>query len=190
MTIGLINGGNVLNYTISQLLNAEELDRIWKDIVPASGWRYITMSGGLSHWNFPVMSINDQRDVPIEERWFFGAPDSIKEVYQRICELHPNHKLMRLIINGQTQGMDSGIHFDSTHPQARTYIIYLNPEWRPEWGGATQFFTDVNGEQIIHEQLPSPGTMFGYSGSIWHKGCGPCVPGVLRVTLAIQIITN
>jgi hypothetical protein len=190
LTTGLINGGNDLNYTISRLLDTEELDRIWKDIGQTAGWRYITMSGGNSHWNYPVMSINDQRDVPIEERWFGGAPDSVRQVYQKICKLHPNHKLMRLIINGQTHGMDSGIHFDSTHTNARTYIIYLNPEWKPEWGGTTRFYTDVIGQQLIHEQMPEPGMMFGYSGSTWHQGCGPTVANVLRVTLAIQIITE
>ena len=190
MTIGQINGGNDLNYIISKLLDAEELDLIWKDIGQHAGWRYITMSGGRSHWNYPVMSINDQRDVPVQERWFNDAPDSIREVYRRICELHPEHQLMRLIINGQTQGMDSGIHFDSTHVDARTYIIYLNPEWKPEWSGPTRFYTDATGQQLIHEQQPAPGVMIGYSGSTWHQGCGPCVANVLRVTLAIQIITK
>lgn len=179
-----------MNYTISKLINSEELDQIWKDIVPTSGWRYITMSGGLSHWNFPVMSIANQQNIPVEQRWFNHAPDSIRQVYQRIVDLHPGHKLMRLIINGQTQGMDSGIHSDSTHPNARTYIIYLNPEWKTHWGGATRFYADLEGEILIHEQVPEPGIMIGYSGNTWHKGCGPSVSNVLRVTLAIQIITE
>ena len=148
------------------------------------------MSGGHSHWNYPVMSINDQRDIPVEDRWFGGAPHSIQQAYQKICKLHPDHKLMRLIINGQTQGMHSGIHLDSTHDNVRTYIIYLNPEWKAEWGGATRFYTDVTGQQLIHEQLPEPGLMVGYPGDTWHQGCGPNVPNVLRVTLAIQIITE
>jgi hypothetical protein len=148
------------------------------------------MSGGLSHWNFPVMSITNQKNIPVEQRWFNHAPDSIRRVYQNIINLHPGHQLMRLIINGQTQGMDSGIHCDSTHSNARTYIIYLNPEWKPHWGGATRFYNDVAGEQLIYEQVPEPGIMIGYSGNTWHKGCGPSVSNVLRVTLAIQLITE
>lgn len=190
MITGPTNGPSELNYTISKLLNDVELEQIWQDIAQSPGWRYITMSGGCSHWNYPVMSIHDQRDVSPQERWFGGAPTSIQKVYQKICNLHPNHKLMRLIINGQTQGMNSGIHLDSKHANAITYIIYLNPEWQPGWGGATRFYADVNGQQMIYEQLPEPGVMIGYSSSIWHQGCGPCVVNVLRVTLAIQIITE
>lgn len=148
------------------------------------------MSGGHSHWNYPVMSIHDQRDILVEDRWFSGAPNSIRQTYQKICKLHPDHKLMRLIINGQTQGMNSGIHLDSTHVNVCTYIIYLNPERKPKWGGATRFYTDVTGQQLIREQLPEPGLMVGYSGATWHQGCGPTVPNVLRITLAIQIITE
>ena len=175
------SGGNVLNNTICNFLDQQELELVWQDLSTAN-WRYIPMSGGHMHWNFPVINLKNNSKKSIE--WYHNTPDSIKLIYNKFNDFFGDHLLTRLIINGQNYGMDSGIHRDSIYPEDTTCLIYLNPEWNPNWQGQTRFF---NNNVLMHEEMPEPGKMLIYSSSIHHQGLAPALKNLLRVTLAIQV---
>jgi hypothetical protein len=171
----------VLNNTIYNFLNQQELELVWQDLSTAN-WRYVPMSGGQMHWNFPVMSLTDNSNNSIE--WYQDTPNSIKLIYNKFKDFFGDHLLTRLVINGQNYGMDSGIHRDSINPKDSTCLIYLNPSWDLLWQGQTRFF---NNNILIHEEIPEPGKMLVYSSSIYHQGLAPALKNLLRVTLAIQV---
>ena len=171
----------MLNNTIHNFLNQQELTQTWQDLQTAQ-WRYISMSGGQMYWNFPVMSLTDNSNSSID--WYQNTPESIKLIYNKFKDFFGDHQLTRIVINGQNYGMDSGIHRDSINSTDTTCLIYLNPTWEPTWSGQTRFF---NNNELIHEELPEPGKMLIYSSSIYHQGIAPSLKNLLRVTLAIQI---
>ena len=142
------------------------------------------MSGGNHHWVFDAMSLARQHTRDLQDRWHH-ASDTIKNVVTRMLELEPDLVVDRVIINGQTQGMHSGVHRDNLDPRSRTLLLYLNPQWNPEWQGYTVFFGEDR--QEIQRILPEPGKMLVYDGSMLHQGQGPDMPGILRVTLSVQM---
>lgn len=142
------------------------------------------MVGDHYHWNWPVMNLNGGAS------WYPDAPNWVCDITNDLLKNEPNMRLNRVVINGQTQHMHSAIHRDSLNPDSRTYLLYLNPQWNEIWGGHTLFFgTD---KQPAHTEsiLPSPGTMVVYPGNVYHQGLGPAVNNVLRVTMAVQMITT
>lgn len=143
------------------------------------------MSGGHHHWVYDVMSLARQRTRDLSDRWHQHTGQEIKSVVSRMMEIEPNLVVDRVIINGQTQGLDSGVHRDNLAPGSRTVLLYLNPEWREEWQGHTVFFGEDR--QEIQRVCPEPGKTIIYDGGQLHQGQAPACPGLLRVTLSVQM---
>lgn len=173
-----------MSFIISKLLDPNRVGTIWEDIEKNARWRYVPMVGDHYHWNWPVMNLGGGAE------WYPDAPDWIRGIADDLLEDHPDMRLNRVVINGQTQHMNSAIHRDSLYPDSRTYLLYLNPRWDQAWGGHTLFFGPD--KQTIHTDavLPVPGTMVIYPGNIYHQGLGPAVNGILRVTMSVQMITT
>lgn len=102
-----------------------------------------------------------------------------------MAQTHRDLRVNRVVINGQTRGMNSARHRDSIKSGARTLLAYLNPAWQHTWGGHTVFF---QADQEIHRVLPEPGLMLDYDSTQYHQGLGPEVDHVLRVTLSVQMV--
>lgn len=143
------------------------------------------MSGGNHHWVYDAMSLARQRTRDLSSRWHHHVGPEIKNIVNRMIDLEPDLVVDRVIFNGQTQGLHSGVHRDNLAPGSRTILLYLNPEWREEWQGHTVFFGEDR--QEIQRVCPEPGKIIIYSGTTLHQGQAPTCPGLLRVTLSVQM---
>ena len=56
--------------------------------------------------------------------------------------LPPETSLLRLYMNAHTYGTDGFPHVDTDRPGELTAVLYLAPEWKPEWGGETVIFDE------------------------------------------------
>lgn len=157
----------------------------WQTIDQRPGWRYIAMHGDhYWHWNWPVTTLTNTAG-DLESIWLPNVPESIKCLVRHMAQTHRDLRVNRVVINGQTRGMNSARHRDSIKSGARTLLAYLNPAWQHTWGGHTVFF---QADQEIHRVLPEPGLMLDYDSTQYHQGLGPEVDHVLRVTLSVQMV--
>lgn len=95
-------------------------------------------------------------------------------------------------------GGELSIHLDyARHPRIPLLerrincILYLVPEWKPEWGGST-VFTRPDGKTIIDKCLPDVGRLLAFETSDYsYHGLEPvtCPEGVERITLATYYLS-
>lgn len=88
-------------------------------------------------------------------------------LFNRVCELTgQNWKIRKVYVNGQTHGQCGSMHQDCIEPGDHTFLMYMNPEWKIEWGGMTVFET---GDVVV----PKPNTAIFFKADIWHAGLEP-----------------
>jgi len=93
--------------------------------------------------------------------------------------------LIHVYANGHTHGLDGTFHQDDYETDGRTFLLYANPEWRNEWGGGTQFYTD-NGE--LRHILFSPNRAILFPGIVYHSAAPTTkLFNDLRVTVAWKL---
>jgi hypothetical protein len=87
-------------------------------------------------------------------------------------------------MNGHTAGGHGNIHKDSEFRNGRTFIIYCNKTWNPEFGGNTMF---VIGEDVL-STYPYPFSAVYFQNNQNHFA-GPLSRNFngLRVTLAFKL---
>lgn len=93
-------------------------------------------------------------------------------------------EIERIYMNGHTACSQGNLHTDSNREDGRTFLVYCNNNWNPEFGGATTFIME---KEIV--------TNYGTSGSaIYFKNNIPhfATPlsrtcNDLRVTLAFKL---
>jgi SM-20-related protein len=140
------------------------------NLVPAIGWRF--------GWNTP--------DNPTARYWHhevgFGNKNNTECVADRVRE-HPislfaayqdwllgllpeKTKVLRFYLNAHTYGTDGWPHTDTERELETTAVLYLNPGWKPEWGGETVIFDGQGG--ISHASLPKPNRILTFPSNLLH----------------------
>jgi len=94
--------------------------------------------------------------------------------------------IKRVYANGQTYGLSGSYHQDECDNGDiyKTFLYYVNPNWKSEWGGSTLF--ERNEEVYIQPFISNNAILF--DSDIYHVGLEPtrhCKD--LRVTLAFKL---
>lgn len=77
-------------------------------------------------------------------------------------------------------------HYDSEELEHLTALLYLNPEWKPEWYGETMFYSSQTPE--ILSFLPSPGRVLVFDSTLYHRvGIPSRVCPSSRATLVMKL---
>lgn len=152
-----------------------------------SAWRF-----NQSHWRYHLFKDGMPYNQYDTKSWYHNQlkllPSPWEQLFNNVFNLAgPNCCLMRYAINGQTQNQEPSMHADVTSDvpgNYRTYLIYLNTEWHPDWGGATEF---AIGDTILHRECPEPGKLISYDSKMQHVGRPPVGPNLLRLSIALQV---
>jgi hypothetical protein len=151
----------------------DELAKKLYDYVKGLNWSYGWRSNfnmGYGHWNndiaragtFNGLDVESDIDGVVKEAW-----DFIKENYL------PDHILIRCYSNAHTYGVEGYPHTDSRREHDTTIVVYMNKNWKREWGGETMLYV---GDVIEHAELPSFNKALMFKGNQWH-----CARGVTRI---------
>jgi hypothetical protein len=84
----------------------------------------------------------------------------------------------RIIANGQVKGQDIDWHTDHGD---RT-VLYFPIAWNPEWGGSTYFRIGDSEKEVQYKQ----NRLLIFNSNILHRGSGPTVENILRVSIAFN----
>lgn len=170
---------------IDRVLPEALIERLHKKLTNQS-WKYGWHSNkntGYSHWNHSYvqagaengLDMTDELDGDVREAW-----DYIRTLYAK------DHILLRCYSNAHTYGVEGYPHKDSNRSVDKTILVYINKDWKKEWGGETVVFD--NKEQIIASQLPSYNTGIMFNGDSWHCARPPSrICPELRITLMFKI---
>ena len=90
----------------------------------------------------------------------------------------------RIYFNGHNACSHGSIHTDSDKENGRTFLIYCNRLWHPEYGGGTTFVHDKE----VKSFFPYPRSAVYFQNNIKHfaESVGKNFKGV-RVTLAFKL---
>lgn len=101
-------------------------------------------------------------ELNIEDDSYFYTTlfNKIKEITK------DNLKIKSVYFNGHNACSQGKLHQDSTNPNDRTFLIYANLEWHPEWGGGTGFILDNNTVEYIY---PYPGSAVYFNSTMIHS---------------------
>ena len=91
----------------------------------------------------------------------------------------------RIYFNGHTAGGHGNIHRDSPFDEGRTFLIYCNAEWNPEWGGGTAFVNE--GEVTSYYPEPYSAIYFQNNQPHFAQPLSKHFEG-LRVTCAFKLL--
>jgi hypothetical protein len=76
------------------------------------------------------------------------------------------------VVNLDTIG---SVHHSHTHKESDVFLLYLNKDWRQEWGGETVFFDRETGEDIEFACTPKGNRAVWFDGEIPHSIRAPVV---------------
>jgi hypothetical protein len=171
--------------TFENFLPQEMIDTIYTDITN-TGWKYGWRSSntmGFAHWNQPYADHEIMENgLDISDR----LTGTLKSVWEYIKENHfSNHILLRCYANAHTYGVEGYPHTDSNRIQDTTVVIYLNKNWRKEWGGETAIFM---GEDVEDSVLPKYNRAVSFPGAAFHvsRNVTRICPD-LRMTLMFKV---
>ncbi len=96
------------------------------------------------------------------------------EYLEAICpKMPPRDWLYSAYINVLKAGDTPGVHVDAPYwvEDNKTVILYLNPEWNPNFGGETVFYDHrLEAQRIVS---PIPGRIVIFDGRVPHSGRPP-----------------
>ena len=159
----------------TEFLTKEELEYI-QQTIKSPRWEFgHTSTGQPTNGFLWVMNIDKSEDF-----YYKHLLNKIKEV------TNDDFIVERIYLNGNQNSSCGSIHKDNTIDEnAKTFLIYCNPDWNIEVGGHTHFIIN-NG---IISVPPFPGSAIYFDGNIDHFAAplNPMYQG-LRVTLAYKLI--
>ena len=98
----------------------------------------------------------------------------ILEYLEAVCPKMPKRDwLYSAYINCLKAGDTPGVHVDAPYwiEENRTVLLYLNPEWNPNYGGETIFYDHrLEAQRIVS---PIPGRVVIFDGRVPHSGRPP-----------------
>jgi SM-20-related protein len=153
------------------------------------GWRSSRgHTYGLWHWHF-AGGDKDSREPCDSDLSKNTQAALVNQVWMRLKETHlQGFSLLRAYANGQTYGLDGGIHVDNLkREECHTAIVYAHNAWAVGWGGETVFYTE-DGE-VMTSILPVPGRLVLFDAGIAHAAKAPSREcPALRVALVFKAI--
>jgi len=169
-----------MSQIIDNFATEQQLEQINKELINQPLWRFGQKSDDRSlypMWFINLYSLHESKFKEI-------CVPAVKELVHKVLQLYPNKNILRVMIAGNTYGIDGDIHIDHPNDDHVTCVVYLNQEWLDEWGGETLVYE----HDSIQTVVPKPGTAFIFNSKYPHVGKAPnrnC--GKLRSILAIQI---
>lgn len=144
----------------------EPLLRQVSDCIDQVPWKYGWASNRgieFTHWNHSFAPGGALNSLDISER----LPEPIASAWQHIQRnIIGPQTLLRCYTNSHTYGVEGYPHTDSKRAVDHTIVVYMNKEWRREWGGET---TVYNGDDIIHAELPKYNRGLIFPGAAVHQ---------------------
>jgi len=138
------------------------------------------------HWGYHFMN----RALPCKQ------PFGVYELWKGIQHIVSDRmKLDLTLINvyaiGTTTDRVGFSHVDWTPAHEHwTALYYVNPIWKPNWGGETIFYNDAQTD-IIKSIIPKPGRFVVFNASIPHRSAPPTsVFRGLRTAISFKLIQN
>jgi hypothetical protein len=173
-----------------QFINPELLQILHKELISSAGWvfrkkfwRYYLISGLVPYDEFDTTT------------WYHNQPGALErlqhpwdKVFAKVFDLAgPNFKLMRYALTGQTQNQIAEMHKDVSTTLLpghwRSYLIYLNTEYQPHWGGSTEIQLP---DGTLLQELPEPGKLIEFDSQLLHVGRPPEITDFLRLTMVLH----
>lgn len=158
--------------SIEQFLPKEIADEL-HDYVRKMKWSYGWHSNngmGYAHWNHDIVKAPTANGLDVSDRLSGVVLDAWNFIRDNYL---PDHILLRCYANSHTYGVEGYPHTDSRRQSDTTVVIYMNRDWRREWGGETVVY---DGNKIEHAELPAFNRAVMFNGSKWH-----CARGVTRI---------
>lgn len=148
---------------------AEQIYGIVSNLRWAYGWKS-NRSIGYAHWNYDFagggvhngLDVSNRINGPMLDAWNY-----IKTTYL------PDHVLIRCYANAHTYGVEGYPHTDSKRDQDTTVVVYMNKDWKREWGGETLIY---DGDTIETASVPAFNRALLFKGNQWH-----CARSVTRI---------
>jgi hypothetical protein len=110
-------------------------------------------------------------DIPQER---IQVDPFLRSLRQAVERLFPNERFQdqRAYVNCSVYGDSYYLHRDcAPDEQHVTALYYANPEWKPDWGGETIYYTDEEDAELAIS--PRPGRLVISRGAILHRGSVP-----------------
>lgn len=158
--------------------------KIYENVLSSYEMEYVHKCIASDNWKF------GQKSSPKSDKKFWYMELSNDEFFSKLfldrikILVKKNFKLSRVYANGQTFGLDSEWHTDSTANDAYTFLYYSNNFWDLSWGGETVFSV---GNNLIHV-MPKPNKAIFFPSNILHYGKSPSRDfSGLRTTVAFKL---
>lgn len=133
------------------------------------GW-HSNKSVDFGHWNHDIARAGADNGLDVSGR----LPPLFKAAWDHIQNnIIGEQTLIRCYTNAHTFGVEGYPHTDSNRKHDQTIVVYMNPEWRREWGGETLVYA---GDDIVHAELPRYNKGMIFNGADWH-----CARAVTRI---------
>lgn len=146
---------------------ATELMNKWRNSEFKFYWRSHT-GKDFFHWHKDIVS---GKLGTTEDHVSELIPDSLEAKAWNVLQdkLIGPAKLLRYYVNGYTFGTEGHPHTDSNEQNQRTAILYLNDNWRLEFGGETVIFNHQQ-DDIDCACLPKLGRVLYFPSYRYHAG--------------------
>lgn len=159
------------------VLNFELVNEFYKYAIDTNYKLGFQDSNAIEKRNFfnihSLLSMDQIRDSNILE-----SLDKINEYKTNKNNLIFSKSVINLI-------MFTDSNYIHVHPNQHVILIYLNPEWVPDWAGETVFFDD-NCQEVVKSITPKPGRAVYFDGSTPHSiRCQNQIAPQFRFTLSI-----
>jgi 2OG-Fe(II) oxygenase superfamily len=123
-----------------------------------------------SHWAHEIARGDRLNGLDVSQ-WLRGpVVDAWKFIQSNYL---PDHVLIRCYANAHTYGVEGYPHTDSNRDQDITVVIYMNKNWKREWGGETLVYDK---DKIILGAIPVFNRAVIFKANQWH-----CAKGVSRI---------
>lgn len=151
------------------------------------GWPSDKSVSEFMHWHLDFLNTPRRSG---NGRGGFVAPiqEEVSAAWQYLSStVMKGHRLVRCYANAHTYGVEGYVHTDALENGNFTALVYLVPEWKPEWAGETTFHSD-DGE-IAQAVLPKGNRLIIFEGQRLHaaRALSRECPG-LRITLMFKTL--
>jgi 2OG-Fe(II) oxygenase superfamily len=148
---------------------ADQLYKYVNDIRWTYGWKS-NKSIGHAHWNFDIAGAGTHNGLDVSNRLMGPVLDAWNHIQSTYLK---DYILIRCYANAHTYGVEGYPHTDSRRDQDVTVVVYMNKDWKREWGGETVIY---NGNDITLASTPAFNRALIFKGNQWH-----CARGVTRI---------